>query len=113
MLPIQIRFNLRGYPDFFQQAQIVRTKHLIVYFMNIAELTNLQAAVVVKKRAGEAVERAKIRRILRAVITELWQQNPQLFAQSTGLVIIPHGKRQTYADYRQELSEALQQIKNA
>jgi ribonuclease P protein component len=104
MLPISLRLSLRQEKDFFLDPRLERSAHLTV-FIQPSEENGLRAAILVKKTHGGAVQRAKIRRILRSALVGLWKENPALFAQPFAAAILPRGPSVAQAVYQQELKE--------
>lgn len=109
MLPKHIRLDLRHRPDFFQDAKSIKTENLTGLWREI-ETPSLRAAIVIKKRTGKTVQRAKIRRILRSVLIELWNENKVLFQKPVGLVLLPRGSVQSFSEYKSQVSMLLQQL---
>lgn len=112
MLPKDIRLDLRQRRGFFQEAHVLRSPHLTVFWKEI-ESPLLRAAVVIKKRSGKAVERSKFRRVLRSALTELWKMDNHLFQPPVGVVVIPRGPLQSLLQYKKELKELFAQIQQA
>ncbi len=108
MLPSSLRLDLRAWPEFFTNPKIKKTPHLTFLWQG-NPVQQLQVAVVVKKTFGGAVERVKIRRVIRSAIIRLWKTNPDLFHPSVGVVIIPRRPVTSQAECEREIASVFTQ----
>jgi len=112
MLPSSLRLSLRDQPEFFAQARRKRLEHLLVFYAPSSESAEslTRFAVIIKKSHGNAVQRAKFKRVVRSAVVALSQHHPSLITRSPAFnfVLMPLGRVQSQATYEHELQEYLE-----
>lgn len=117
MLPHSLRLDLRNYSDFFKNVPSRRFGGLRFFWQvekntqNSKEnnLSPTRFAIIVKKKHGNAPQRAKTKRLVRHAIVALHHQEPQLFNTPQSVAILVQGKPQTQADYEKSIKQFLQE----
>lgn len=106
MLPQNLRFHFRAHPEFFDESRWINLPgskndsllRSLSFRVQSKDESGLRWALVVSKKAGNAVERSKIKRLVRSAIIALFHSHPEYFDPSYNVVVFVRGKIASQSD---------------
>lgn len=120
MLPQQLRFDYRAAPQFFNTSHWINLPgakndpflRSLSFRVQNSESPQLRWAIVVPKKLGNAVQRAKIKRLVRHTLIALFQHSPQDFEQPYNVVIFVRSRLESQSEVEQIITTFLSALKN-
>ena len=115
MLPLHLRFPFRKHPDFFERSRWISIPgakedaflRSLSFRVQSKPTGGLQWAVVVPKKVGNAVQRAKMKRLVRESIVALSRSHSTDFDLSYNVVVHVRSKVERFSDVEQIITHFL------